>query len=65
MDDDTVQNLSSLIEIGIYCGFAQINDGPVYKMVMSLGNNPFFGSTKKCLVRYDYHRLNVLLFFYF
>jgi len=38
------------METGIYYGFANIDGGPVYKMVMSIGWNPFFKNVQKSMV---------------
>ena len=50
MVDYAIGTVPPSVENGVYCGFAQVNDGPVYKMVMSLGFNPFFGNSKRSLV---------------
>ena len=31
--DDVVENLPEELTCGVYCGFASVNDGPVYPMV--------------------------------
>ena len=61
MDDCAIENLPPAVKVGVYCGFAQVNGGPVYKMVMSLGYNPCFGNMKKSLVSSLCHRFQVLL----
>ena len=38
------------METGIYYGFASVDGGPVYKMVMSIGWNPFYKNVKKSMV---------------
>ena len=46
-----VENLPEAISTGIYYGWASVNRGPVYKMVMSIGWNPFYKNTKKSMVK--------------
>lgn len=31
--DDVVVNLPEQLTCGVYCGFASVDDGPIYKMV--------------------------------
>ena len=50
-EEDVVEKLPSEVQCGIYCGWASVDNGPVYKMVMSVGFNPFYGNTKKTMVR--------------
>ena len=40
------------METGIYYGFANVDRGPVYKMVMSIGWNPYFKNVKKSMVQF-------------
>ena len=49
-EEDVVEQLPSEFECGIYCGWASVDNGPVYKMVMSIGFNPFYNNTKKAMV---------------
>jgi len=49
-EEDVVEKLPSEFECGIYYGWASVNCGPVYKMVMSVGFNPFYNNTKKTMV---------------
>ena len=49
--EDIVEKLPSDFVHGVYYGWAQVNDGPVYKMVMSIGDNPFYRNEKKTIVR--------------
>ena len=48
--EDVVENLPDNFETGIYYGWASVNRGPVYKMVMSVGWNPFYKNQKKSMV---------------
>lgn len=52
MDDSVIENLPPSMSAGVYAGWAQVNDGDVYKMVMSLGWNPFYKNERKSLVCY-------------
>lgn len=47
---NVVDNLPEAISTGIYFGWASVDHGPVYKMVMSIGWNPFYKNTKKSMV---------------
>ena len=35
---------------GVYYGWATVDDGPIHKMVMSVGWNPHFKNTKRSMV---------------
>lgn len=50
LDDEVIRCVPESMEAGVYAGFAQVNNGPVCKMVMSLGWNPFYKNEKKSLV---------------
>eukprot|EP00730_Choanoeca_flexa_P020195 TRINITY_DN9876_c0_g1_i5.p1 TRINITY_DN9876_c0_g1~~TRINITY_DN9876_c0_g1_i5.p1 ORF type:complete len:149 (+),score=18.61 TRINITY_DN9876_c0_g1_i5:177-623(+) len=45
--EDVVDNLPESVSQGIYYGWAQVNKGPVYMAVMSVGWNPYYKNTKK------------------
>ena len=45
-----MDNLPEAVSTGIYFGWASVDRGPVYKMVMSIGWNPFYNNTKKSMV---------------
>lgn len=46
-------------ETGIYAGWAQISSSPeVYKMVMSVGWNPFYKNTKKTVEPHIMHKFD-------
>lgn len=47
---DVVKELPEELETGIYCGWANVENGDVYKAVLSLGWNPFFQNKEKSLV---------------
>lgn len=46
-----MDSLPEAISTGIYYGWASVDRGPVYKMVMSVGWNPFYKNSKKSMVR--------------
>lgn len=50
---EVVETLPNDLETGIYYGYAKVDGGPVYKMVMSIGWNPFYKNVKKSMVSYQ------------
>ena len=51
LDEATVDKLPSTINQGVYYGWAQFkNQNEVYKMVTSIGTNPFYSGEKKTIV---------------
>lgn len=48
--ESVVDSLPESFGTGVYYGWAQVDDGPVHKMVMSIGWNPFYKNTKKSMV---------------
>ena len=50
---NVVDKLPEAISTGIYYGWACVDRGPIYKMVMSIGWNPYYKNTKKSMVRSD------------
>ncbi|CAN7983858.1 unnamed protein product [Ixodes hexagonus] len=44
---DLVSKLPEDLDCGVYYGWAAINDGPVNKMVMSVGWNPYYKNERK------------------
>lgn len=59
--DSVVDNLPADISTGIYYGWACIGNGDVYKMVMSIGWNPYYKNTKKSMVSNMLLSINCLL----
>ncbi|KAJ8930535.1 hypothetical protein NQ314_016648 [Rhamnusium bicolor] len=45
--EEVVNKLPAIIQTGIYYGYASVDKGDVYKMVMSIGWNPFYKNLKK------------------
>lgn len=52
---DAYAELLSGAACGIYHGFAQVGDGPVLKMVTSVGRNPFYGNSAKTVEPHILH----------
>lgn len=48
--DQVVEHLPPSLESGIYYGWASVDQGPVYKMVMSMGWNPHYHNEKRSMV---------------
>ena len=58
--EDVVESLPSELKSGVYLGWASVDQGPIYKMVMSIGWNPQFQNEKRSMVNDDntiYHNL--------
>lgn len=56
--DKVVDSLPPDLKTGIYFGWAQVDSGPVYKMVMSIGWNPFFKNMKKSMETHILHKFD-------
>lgn len=56
--EEVVNRLPEGIDPGVYFGFASLENGPVYKMVMSIGWNPHYGNTKKSMETYILHKFD-------
>uniref|UniRef100_A0A3Q0QVX1 Riboflavin kinase n=1 Tax=Amphilophus citrinellus TaxID=61819 RepID=A0A3Q0QVX1_AMPCI len=54
--DSVVDNLPTDISTGIYYGWACVGNGDVYKMVMSIGWNPYYKNTKKSMETHVIHK---------
>ncbi|XP_046651054.1 riboflavin kinase-like [Daphnia pulicaria] len=52
---EVVDTLPSDMETGIYYGYAKVDGGPVYKMVMSIGWNPYYKNVKKSMETHILH----------
>lgn len=46
------------LETGIYFGWAQVDNGPVHRMVMSVGWNPFYNNTEKTMEVHIIHQFD-------
>ena len=56
--DDVVELLPAEYSEGVYYGWAQIDNGSVYKMVMSIGKNPYYNNTKRTMETYVMHEFD-------
>ncbi|XP_059614713.1 riboflavin kinase [Phlebotomus argentipes] len=52
---EVVRALPADFATGIYCGWAQVANGDVHKMVMSVGWNPFFDNKEKSMETHILH----------
>lgn len=53
--ESVVESLPNEVPTGIYYGWAQVDKGPVHKMVMSIGWNPFYDNKKKSMETHIIH----------
>lgn len=61
LSPDVVKNLPDELQTGIYFGWANVDNGEIYKAVLSLGWNPFFKNKEKSLVSANANGMNRLL----
>lgn len=47
--DEVVDQLPAAFDQGVYYGWASLDGGPIYKMVMSVGTNPFWNNERKTM----------------
>jgi len=55
LSDNVVSKLDQNFLCGVYYGYANVDNGPVYRAVMSVGMNPHFNNTIKTI---EAHLLN-------
>lgn len=55
---DVVKSLPSALKTGIYYGWANVDNGEVYKMVMSIGTNPYYDNKEKSMETHIIHNFN-------
>uniref|UniRef100_A0A1E1WZS3 Riboflavin kinase n=1 Tax=Amblyomma aureolatum TaxID=187763 RepID=A0A1E1WZS3_9ACAR len=55
---DLVTKTPAELECGVYYGWASVNDGPVNKMVMSVGWNPYYKNEKKSMETHIMHKFS-------
>jgi FAD synthase len=48
--EEVINRLPEGLDTGVYYGWASLDGTEVYKMVLSVGWNPFFKNTKKSMV---------------
>eukprot|EP00823_Brevimastigomonas_motovehiculus_P009900 TRINITY_DN975_c1_g1_i1.p1 TRINITY_DN975_c1_g1~~TRINITY_DN975_c1_g1_i1.p1 ORF type:complete len:277 (+),score=96.94 TRINITY_DN975_c1_g1_i1:109-939(+) len=58
LDPDTFQLTLKGVPHGVYVGWAQVNDGPVYKAFVSIGKNPQFNNTNITVEAYLLHEFS-------
>ncbi|XP_068127518.1 riboflavin kinase [Hyperolius riggenbachi] len=56
--EDVVDDLPADLTTGIYYGWGCVGDGEVYKMVMSIGWNPYYKNTKKSAETHIIHQFD-------
>jgi len=62
---EVVNNLPVDIATGVYYGWAQVDKSPIYKMVMSIGWNPFYNNKEKSMVSTSkFYTVYIFYFFY-
>ena len=49
LPSQTVNKLPPELDTGVYFGWAKVENSPVYKMVMSIGWNPFYKNKEKSM----------------
>jgi riboflavin kinase len=58
--DSVTDDLPVAFHNGVYYGYAQVDNGPVYKMVMSVGNNPYYNNEKRTMVSFIFVHSEIL-----
>ncbi|XP_078327728.1 riboflavin kinase-like [Crassostrea virginica] len=53
--EDVVEGLPQELPLGVYYGWGNVDDGEVYKMVLSVGWNLYYKNTKKSMETYLMH----------
>lgn len=59
---DAVKSLPESLETGVYYGWANVSNGDVHKMVLSIGWNPFYGNKEKSVETHILHDYNCDLY---
>ncbi|XP_017953488.1 putative riboflavin kinase [Drosophila navojoa] len=59
---DVVKSLPESLQTGVYYGWAKVNDSEVYKMVLSVGWNPFYNNKEKSLETHIMHKFDCDLY---
>uniref|UniRef100_A0A915KG97 riboflavin kinase n=1 Tax=Romanomermis culicivorax TaxID=13658 RepID=A0A915KG97_ROMCU len=55
LSDRVTTKLDPTFPYGVYFGYASVDNGPVYRMVLSCGTNPHFHNTKKTIEAHLLH----------
>jgi FAD synthase len=58
--NEVVDELPIEYDQGVYYGWAQVDNGDIYRMVMSIGNNPYFNNEKRTMVRVTFFFVSIL-----
>eukprot|EP00094_Tigriopus_californicus_P004294 TCALIF_04140-PA protein Name:"Similar to Rfk Riboflavin kinase (Mus musculus)" AED:0.27 eAED:0.27 QI:0/0/0/0.6/1/1/5/0/183 len=53
--EEVIERLPTAMDTGIYYGWARIDQGDIYKMVMSVGWNPYYKNEKKSMETHIIH----------
>lgn len=61
LEESIVTEIPDSTKNGIYFGWAKLSNTPVYKMVMSIGWNPYFKNIKRSVVRKSFSLSSNLL----
>ena len=56
--EEVVEGLPTDVSTGVYYGWAKVDDGPVHKMVMSIGWNPYYKNEKKSMETHILHEFD-------
>ncbi|VDP70556.1 unnamed protein product [Echinostoma caproni] len=56
LEDAVVARLPASVNTGIYFGWARIDNGPIYKAVVSIGWNPYFKNSKRSFEAHLLHK---------
>ncbi|XP_017140767.1 putative riboflavin kinase [Drosophila miranda] len=59
---EVVKSLPESLLTGVYYGWANVDSGPVHKMVLSVGWNPFYNNTEKSVETHMLHEFNCDLY---
>ncbi|KAH8419030.1 hypothetical protein KR222_000993 [Zaprionus bogoriensis] len=59
---EAVKSLPESLHTGVYYGWANVNNGDVHKMVLSIGWNPFYGNKEKSVETHILHDYNCDLY---
>jgi riboflavin kinase len=54
--DEVVDKLPENAQQGVYWGWASVENGPVHRMVMSIGKNLFYNNEKKTMETHIMHK---------
>ena len=56
--EKVVEGLPPDVATGVYYGWAKVDEGPVFKMVMSIGWNPYYKNEKKSMETHILHQFD-------